>query len=112
MVLLFLYIKMKITKSLIQEFISFYEADLYKTLTLKRFEREFTKFSDFAKKHKVDEVENITTRLIEDYKSHYLCLPVPKTSRYYGKTDRLSQKTIEEKLQTIKNFLVFTRYKY
>lgn len=103
---------MKITKNLIQEFISFYEADLYKTLTLKRFEREFIKFADFAKKRGVDEVDLISTRLIEEYKYHYLSLPVPKTSRYYGKTDRLSQKTIEEKLQTIKNFLVFTRYKY
>lgn len=112
LVLLFLYIKMKITQTLIQEFIRFYEADLYKTLTLKRFEREFTKFADFAKKRRVDEVDFISTRLIEEYKNYYLRMPVPKTSRYFWKTNRLSQKTIEEKLQTIKNFLIFTRYKY
>nr|DAT69789.1 MAG TPA: integrase [Caudoviricetes sp.] len=83
LVLLFLYIKMKITQTLIQEFIRFYEADLYKTLTLKRFEREFTKFADFAKKRGVDEVDFISTRLIEEYKNYYLRMPVPRTSRYF-----------------------------
>lgn len=83
LVLLFYVLKMKITQTLIQEFIRFYEADLYKTLTLKRFEREFTKFADFAKKRGVDEVDFISTRLIEEYKNYYLRIPVPKISRYY-----------------------------
>lgn len=103
---------MKITKELIQEFISFYQADLYKTLTLKRFEREFTKFAQYAKKKWVDEVEKINIPLIEDYKSYYMRLPVPITSRYYSTSPKLSPKTIEEKIQTIKNFFIFTSYKY
>lgn len=60
----------------------------------------------------MDQVEQITIPIIEAYKTHYLRLPVPKTSRYFSKNNELSPKTIEEKIQTIKNFLIFTNYKY
>lgn len=103
---------MKITKELIQEFIEFYRWELYKEPTLKRFQREFTRFATYAKKQWIDEVEKINIPLIESYKSYYMKLPVPITSRYYTTNQRLSPKTIEEKLQTIKNFLIFTNYKY
>ena len=36
----------------------------------------------------------------------------PCTSRYYGKCPKLSPKTVEEKIQTVKNFLSFTNYYY
>lgn len=103
---------MKITADLIQEFKGFYQAELYKELTVKRFEREIQKFFDFAESRGVVRVEEISIPLIEDYKTFYLKKEVPKTSRYYGEKTQLSSKTIEEKIQTIKNFLEFTRYKY
>ena len=103
---------MQITHELIQEFTDFYLSEWYKTNTLKRFSREFSKFSLFIKERGVDQVEQITIPIIEAYKTHYLRLPVPKTSRYFSKNNALSPKTIEEKIQTIKNFLIFTNYKY
>jgi hypothetical protein len=57
-------------------------------------------------------VEDISIPVVERYKQSLMDTSCPVTSRYYGKHPNISPKTVEEKIQTVKNFLSFTNYCY
>ncbi len=103
---------MKITYELIDEFIKFYKNRNYKQKTLRRFELVFYKFFEFFQEKGKSKVEEITTKIIEEYTEFIANQPVPKQSIYYGKKQKISWRTIQEKIQSVKNFLKFCNYIY
>lgn len=98
--------------SLIDEFVSFYRGNGYKSATLNRFRRDAVRFQQFLFSFDLFQVEDISIPIIEQYKQSLVDTCCPCTSRYYGKRSKLSPKTVEEKIQTVKNFLSFTNYCY
>ena len=103
---------MFLSNALIEEFVSFYRWNNYKTLTLNRFKRDAIRFQQFLFSLGLSDVEDITIPVIERYKQSLADTSCPSTSRYYWKRSNLSPKTVEEKIQTVKNFLSFTNYYY
>ena len=103
---------MQFSNDIVDEFIEFYRGDYYKPATLVRFRRDILRFFNYAWDHGVQDVENIDIPLVESYKLSLVDTDVPVTSRYYGKCVKLAQKTVEEKLQVIKNFLKWSVYRY
>ena len=97
---------------MIDEFVAFYRWNWYKTLTLNRFRRDAMRFQQFLFSLGLSEVEDISIPVVERYKQSLLDTSCPTTSRYYWKCSNLSLKTVEEKIQTVKNFLSFTNYYY
>ena len=97
---------------LIDKFVAFYRGNGYKSATLNRFRRDALRFQTFLFSLGFTNVEDISIPVIESYKQHLIESPCPSTSRYYGKCSKLSLKTVEEKIQTVKNFLSFTNYYY
>lgn len=57
-------------------------------------------------------MDDITLRVIEQYKTHLHTLHPPKTSRHYGINTCLSPSTIWGKIQTIKMFIKFVNLMY
>lgn len=103
---------MLLSDSLIQEFVDFYRGNNYKSATLGRFRRDAVRFQQFLFSLGLTNVEDISIPIIEKYKQSLTDTSCPSTSRYYGKNLKLSPKTVEEKIQTVKNFLSFTNYYY
>lgn len=103
---------MLLSSSLIDEFVSFYRGNNYKSATLCRFRRDAVRFQQFLFSLGKTDVEDISIPIVEQYKQHLVDTSCPCTSRYYGKCSKLSPKTVEEKIQTVKNFLSFTNYYY
>ena len=103
---------MLLSDSLIDEFVSFYRGNNYKSATLGRFRRDAVRFQQFLFSLGYTDVEDISIPIIESYKQSLVDTVCPSTSRYYGKRSNLSPKTVEEKIQTVKNFLSFTNYYY
>lgn len=97
---------------LIEEFVSFYRGNNYKPATVIRFRRDITRFQQYLFGLDLFSVEDITIPVIESYKQSLVATSVPSTSRYYWKRSFLCPKTVEEKIQAIKNFLSFTNYYY
>ena len=100
------------SNDIVDQFIDFHRADGLKPLTLIRFRRDILRFFNYAWDHGVQDVEGISIPLIEDYKVSLVDTDVPVTSRYYWKREKLSDKTVEEKIQVIKNFLKWSVYRY
>ena len=98
--------------SLIEEFVSFYRGNNYKPATITRFRRDAIRFQQYLYSLDLFNVEDISIPIIEHYKQSLVDTSCPSTSRYYGKRSKISPKTVEEKLQTVKNFLSFTNYYY
>lgn len=98
--------------SLIEEFVSFYRGNNYKSATIGRFRRDAIRFQQYLFSLDLFNVEDISIPIIEQYKQSLIDTSCPSTSRYYGKHSKISPKTVEEKLQTVKNFLSFTNYYY
>ena len=103
---------MLLSNSLIDEFVNFYRGNNYKTATLNRFRRDAVRFQQYLYSLDLFNVEDISVPVIESYKQSLVDTSCPSTSRYYGKRSNISPKTVEEKLQTVKNFLSFTNYYY
>lgn len=103
---------MLLSDSLIDEFVSFYRGNNYKSATLNRFRRDAVRFQQFLFSLGFTDVEDISIPIIERYKQSLVDTSCPSTSRYYGKRSNISPKTVEEKIQTVKNFLSFTNYYY
>lgn len=103
---------MLLCNELVDEFIDFYRGDYYRATTLIRFRRDILRFFNFCWDHGVQEVEWITLSLIDSYKVDLVDTDVPITSRYFWKRSKLSHKTVEEKIQTIKNFFKWSVYAY
>ena len=103
---------MLFSDSLIDEFVSFYRGNNYKSATLNRFRRDAVRFQQFLFSLDLSQVEDISIPVIESYKQSLIETACPCTSRYYGKRSNISPKTVEEKIQTVKNFLSFTNYYY
>ena len=97
---------------LIGEFVSFYRGNNYKPATITRFYHDISRFQQYLFGLDLYSVEDITIPVIESYKQSLVDTSVPVTSRYYGKRSNLSPKTVEEKIQAVKNFLSFTNYFY
>jgi len=97
---------------LIGEFVSFYRGNNYKPATITRFYHDISRFQQYLFGLDLYSVEDITIPVIESYKQSLVDTSVPITSRYYGKRSNLSPKTVEEKIQAVKNFLSFTNYFY
>ena len=98
--------------ALIDEFVAFYRGNNYKVATINRFRRDAIRFQQFLFSLWFTDVEHISIPLIEQYKQSLSDTSCPITSRYYWKRSKLSPKTVEEKIQTVKNFLSFTNYYY
>lgn len=103
---------MLFSDQLIEEFVSFYRGNNYKPSTICRFRRDAIRFQQYLFEMDLFQVEDITIPVIESYKQSLVDTSCPSTSRYYWKRSTISPKTVEEKLQTVKNFLSFTNYYY
>lgn len=103
---------MFLSDSLIEEFVSFYRGNNYKSATISRFRRDAIRFQQYLFGMDLYDVEDISIPVIESYKQSLVDTCCPCTSRYYWKREKLSPKTVEEKIQTVKNFLSFTNYYY
>lgn len=103
---------MLLSDSLIDEFVSFYRWNNYKGPTLSRFRRDAVRFQQYLFSLGFTDVEDISIPIVESYKQSLVDTCCPCTSRYYWKRSKLSPKTVEEKIQTVKNFLSFTNYYY
>lgn len=103
---------MLFSDSLIDKFVAFYRGNNYKSGTLNRFRRDAVRFQQFLFSLGYTDVEDITIPIVETYKQSLMNTSCPVTSRYYGKRSNISPKTVEEKIQTVKNFLSFTNYYY
>lgn len=103
---------MLFSDSLIDEFVAFYRGNNYKQWTIVRFRRDAVRFQQFLFSLGYMNVEDISIPVIERYKQSLVDTSCPVTSRYYGKRSNISPKTVEEKIQTVKNFLSFTNYCY
>ena len=103
---------MLLSDNLIEEFVSFYRWNNYKGPTLARFRRDAVRFQQYLFSLWFTDVEDISIPIIESYKQSLVDTSCPITSRYYWKRSNLSPKTVEEKIQTVKNFLSFTNYYY
>lgn len=103
---------MILSDALIHEFTSFYRWNHYKPATINRFRRDAIRFRSFLFSCWLSQVEDISIPIIESYKQSLVATRTPTTSRYYWKRSNLSPKTVEEKIQTVKNFLSFTNYYY
>lgn len=103
---------MLLSDSLIDEFVNFYRGNNYKSATLNRFRRDAVRFQQYLFSMDLFNVEDISIPVVERYKQSLVDTACPSTSRYYGKRSNISPKTVEEKLQTVKNFLSFTNYYY
>lgn len=106
---------MIITIELISSFLSFYKARWRTDKTLERFKRDFLAYYHWLESNKSDwiiTVEDITIASIEQWRFIVSQQEIPKTSRYYWVEKTLASKTIQWKIQVIKNFLHFINYVY
>ena len=106
---------MIITNELINSFLDFYKARGRTDKTIERFKRDFTRYYLWLKENKEDwivAVEDLSIASIEQWRFIVSQQEVPKTSRYYWKEGHLASKTIQWKIQVIKNFLHFVNYVY
>lgn len=106
---------MIIDENLINSFLSFYKARGRTDKTIERFRRDFTRYYRWIKENKTDDivqVEDLSIASIEQRRFIISQQEIPKTSRYYGKEKYPASKTIQSKIQVIKNFLHFCNYVY
>lgn len=106
---------MEFNENLIDEFITFSQNKWRVQSTLQRFRREITRYYRHLKQNKWGSpvyVDDITIKSIESFKNSIMDDRIPKNSRYYWKEERLSTKTIQSKVQVVKNFLHFVNYVY
>jgi site-specific recombinase XerD len=111
----FFFIKMEITRNLVGEFLQFYVNKNHAYTTIYHHKHNFEEFVEWLKVEKESwavMVEDITLRVIEQYKTHLHTLHPPKTSRHYGVSTYLAPSTIQGKIQTIKMFIKFLNLMY
>jgi len=106
---------MIIDENLINNFLSFYKARGRTDKTIERFRRDFNRYYRWIKENKTDDivqVEDLSIASIEQWRFLISQQEIPKTSRYYGVNKYPASKTIQWKIQVIKNFLHFCNYVY
>lgn len=104
---------MKITQELFFDCYNFYKNKNYSDRSLEILRSNLEKFDAFMF-WRVGEYElsDITYKILEDYKTELAEIPIPKQSIYYGKRRFLSPKTIQMRIQSVKNFLKFMNFIY
>ncbi|MDR0608044.1 MAG: hypothetical protein LBG52_07020 [Candidatus Peribacteria bacterium] len=88
---------MKITKNLVGEFLQFYKNKNQAYSTIYHHKHNFEQFVEWLKFESKSwrvMMDDITLRVIEQYKTHLHTLHPPKTSRHYGINTCLSPSTI------------------
>lgn len=103
---------MKITKELIEEFLRYYKNQNLKPDTIRGYEIEIHKFFYWFSLLWLECVEQISMKIINDWKSVLAEKKCSKNSIYYWKNTYLSERTIQTKIQPIKRFLEFTNVIY
>lgn len=106
---------MKITKTLLWEFVQFYENKNYAKSTIVAKRHDMNAFIQRIKVEKESrdiDTDAITLKLVNDYITHLRHTSIPKTSRYYNIRSTLSDTTIQWKIQNIKSFLKFLNIVY
>ncbi len=104
---------MKITTELFFECYNFYKNKNYSSRSLYILRSNLEKFDKFMRGIVGEyQISNITYKILEDYKTQLSETPIPKQSIYYGKRKFLSPKTIQMRIQSVKNFLRFMNFIY
>lgn len=106
---------MKITQDLVCEFLQFYKNKNFKQNTLDNYNSDFKDFLKFVQASNWTrdiEVNQINLKLIEDFRSALGKKTVPKQSIYYWKRSTLAPRTIQSKIQAVKQFLKFCNFIY
>lgn len=104
---------MKVTTELFLEYLNFYKNRNKSDRTISILKQNFSKFIKYTHYYHWElEVKDITQKLIEEYRTELAETLAPKQSIYYWKNRFLSPKTVQMRIQAVKNFLHFTNYIY
>lgn len=104
---------MKITTELFFECYNFYKNKNYSSRSLEILTWNLEKFDEFMR-GKVGEYQlsDITYKILEEYKTKLSKTKINKHSIYYGKRKFIHPKTVQMRIQSVKNFLKFMNFIY
>lgn len=103
---------MKITKKLVNEFLEYSKNRNLSKDTIWNYKRDLNDFLLFFHRYNHYDVEEITIKFIELYKSSLRKKKINSRSIYYGENKYLCDRTIQWKIQPIKSFLYFMNVVY
>lgn len=104
---------MKITPELFFECYNFYKNKNYSDRSLDILKTNLKKFDQYMRATVGEyELSNITYKVLEDYKTKLSETRVNKHSIYYWKRKFIHPKTVQMKIQSVKNFLKFMNFIY
>ena len=103
---------MKVTNGLFSKCLNFYKNKNYSSRTIDILKTNLEYFDGYMHEKRGGEyyISDITYKIIEEYKTYLSQIKISKHSIYYGSKKTLSPKTIQMKVQSVKNFLKFVNF--
>lgn len=104
---------MKITTELFFECYNFYKNKNYSRRSLEILRWNLEKFDEFMRDEVGEyQLSDITYKILEEYKTKLSKTPTSKHSIYYKKRKFIHPKTVQMRVQSVKNFLKFMNFIY